>query len=356
MGLMDSIPFFKSEPKFGRVPPGEIDNSEPITFPDDSPAKVKTESKDVKQEAINPDKKTVSKIETARLNEGVYKPSVQQSSSIISADYYRRGKHTDKSTKGVIAKTNTGSYKEYSSYEYNPRFLQDPEQEEVANLRLIGKRKPDSTSEDIDLIPPYSKFFLESYSEGHAERSQIVETFGDAYIFFFGERPIVYTFNGTLLNTKDINWKEDFMFYYNNFLRGTKAVGYNAKVLLTYGFNQIEGYVMGVNMGANAQNEKGVQMSFQMFVTKRRTMKLSLDFGIVEENGKFNEDSSISNLITLGISDLNVSNAYNHADKVNNAGLPPSIINNTSTKELGNIQNVLKGQDLMTTNGKVSIA
>lgn len=318
-------------------------------LPQLSPFQVSKESKDVKQEASNPNNKIVSTIEVARLNEGAYAPNTIKSSAIITADYYRRGK---------IRPADANSTKKFlgDAYDYMPRFLQDPDKEEIANLRLVGKKSSNSTTEDIDLIPPYSKFFLESYSESHIERSQIIETFGDAYIFFFGERPTVYNFSGTLLNTKDINWKEDFMFYYSNFLRGTKAVEYKAKVLLTYGLNQIEGYVLGVNTAANAANEKGVQMSFQMFVTKRRTMRLSVDFGIIEDNGKFNEDTSILNLITRGISDPNVSSAYNHADKVNNLSTPPSKVGNTNSSNINNIQNILKDQKLISINGKVGIA
>jgi hypothetical protein len=345
MGLFDFASSLKSGPKFGRTPPINPDN----TMDDENAFKVKTESKDLKQQASNPNDKAISKIETARLNEGVYKPTTVQSSSIVTADYYRRGK---------LRPADANSKKTFigDAYDYMPRFLQDPEVEEISTLRLVGKKTNSSTTEDIDLIPPYSKFFLESYSEGHTERSQIIETFGDAYIFFFGERPAVYTFNGTLLNTKDINWKEDFLFYYNNFLRGTKAVEYKAKVLLTYGLNQIEGYVMGINMGANAANEKGVQLSFQMFVTKRRTMRLSVDFGIVEDNGKFNEDSSIIDLLTRGISDPNVSSAHQHASDVNKLLAPPSKVSGTTTTDVGNINKVLKTDNLIARNGRTEIA
>lgn len=335
---------FGSGFKTTRVPPGSEYN-----LPEDSAFKVGKESKDTKQIAMDPQNWKLQSIETARLNHGVYTPNTAQSSSIVTADYYRRGKlrasNSDSATTKRIG----------DAYDYMPRFLQDPKEEEIASLRLIGRKSINSKTEDIDLIPPYSKFFLENYSEGHAERSQIVETFGEAYVFFFGERPAIYTFNGTLLNTKDINWKEDFMFYYKNFLRGTKAVEYKAKVLLTYGLNQIEGYVMGINTGANAQSEKGVQMSFQMLVTKRRTMQLSVDFGIIEDNGKFNEDTSMINLMTKGISDSNISVAYNHADQVNKLKSPPSKIGNINSSNLNAIQDILPNQKLTARDGSIGI-
>ena len=273
-------------------------------LPEGSDFKTKKEDKDTKKEAITAEKPNVIIIESARLNKGAYKPNNIDPVTSTPADYYRNGR--------LVAK-DAGTQTLSNEYDYNPRFLQDPEKEDIASIRLLGMPKDKSKTEPQDLIPPFSKFFLESYQEGHMERSQIVETFGDFYVFFFGERPPVYNFSGTLLNTKDINWKEDFMFYYDKFLRGTKCVEYKAKILLTYGLNQIEGFILSVNMQANAANEKGVQVSWQVLVTDRKQMRLSLDFGITEENGKFNQDNSILNLLNRGSSDPTTSDSTKKA-------------------------------------------
>ena len=349
MGLFD---FVKGDSfKAGRLPVEQDDVSG--ESPNDSAYKVAKEEKDVKKDVNTASPTTVAKIENARLNEGVFKPNVISASAINSADYYRRGR-----LKPPVDSTAPNANRKIlnTQYDYNPRFLQDSENEEVASLRLIGKIAGGSKSEEVDLIPPYSKFFLESYQEGHMERSQIVETFGEFYAFFFGERPPVYTFGGTLLNTKDINWKEDFMFYYDNFLRGSKAVEYKAKVVLTYGLSQVEGYILGVNTQAQAANDKGVNVSFQMLVTKRRSMRLSIDFGILEDNGKFNEDQSIINMITLGVSNTGVSDAYKHAISVNQSGSAPSKTSQLTPAGLKSGADSLGGLNFKTLQGKVNLA
>lgn len=309
---------------------------------------VPKEEKETKVDVNTAQPNTVAKTVASRVNESIIYAETNSSDVPTPADYYRRGRL--KSAQG-------------SEYDYHPRFIQDPEEEDVASLRLVGKSSDKSKKTDIDLIPPYSKFFLESYQEGHTERSQIVETFGEAYAFFFGERPPIYTFGGTLLNTKDINWKEDFMFYYDNFLRGTKAVELKARVILTYNLSQIEGYIMGVSTQAQAANDKGVGLSFQMLVTKRRTMSLSVDFGISEYNGSFNPDPAISKQLALGKSDPEVSAAYNTAIKVNAGLFPPAQAKaltqaeiDQTNKAIANEMEFIKSQKQMTYDqGKVRL-
>jgi hypothetical protein len=289
----------------------------------DSKLKTKKESKASKKKALTTVPGDIIIKESMRLNEGAYKPNKVEPAPSTSADYYRRGR----------VRPNESGTPAGVEYEYNPRFIQDPDQEEIASIRLIGKPNDKSKSEPIDLIPPFSKFFLEAYQESHMERSQVVETFGDFYAFFFGERPPIYNFSGTLLNTKDINWKEDFMFYYEKFLRGTKCVEMKARIVLTYGLSQIEGFLLNVNMQANAANEKGVGVSWQVLVVDRKQMRLSLDFGITEANGVFNIDNSIIEALQRGKSDPSTSNSYKHAEKALKGEENPSKTTPTKASE-----------------------
>jgi hypothetical protein len=310
----------------------------------------KKEDKANTKQAVSGKPNEVAKIDTARLTSGVYAPTKIESSSITPADYYRRGR-LKPTERGGSGRQTIGT-----EFDYMPRFIQDPENEEIASIRLLGKPSDSSRSQPIDLIPPFSKFFLENYQEGHMERSQIVETFGDFYVFFFGERPPVYTFSGTLLNTQDINWKEDFMFYYEKFLRGTKCVEYQAKILLTYGLSQVEGFILNVNMQAAAANDKGVQVSWQVLVTDRKSMRLSLDFGIVEDNGKFNEDRSIIEALRKGISDPNTSDSYTHANKALTGKANAALPTIPKTSDFDKIKKLVPGADIFKSGGKLALA
>ena len=68
----------------------------------------------------------------------------------------------------------------------------------------------------------YTNFLLQSVSEDRMEKQQILETFGEPYIFFFGERPRILNFQGILINTFDFNGEAEWWHNYDNYLRGTK--------------------------------------------------------------------------------------------------------------------------------------
>lgn len=186
------------------------------------------------------------------------------------ADYYRFGKFAP----GPDA-----------AYEVQPRTFTDFEEGDVAaSIRIFGQQPKDTT--ERDLIPAYTKFFLESVSEAHAERSQIVETFGNFYVFMHGERPPMYTFSGKLVNSKNANWVQDFMFTYDTYLRGTRCTELNAKAILTYGGRQIEGLILSMQTGTQASLEGSVEFSMQVVVFQRKYLGFSDDFGFATSDGK----------------------------------------------------------------------
>ena len=113
----------------------------------------------------------------------------------------------------------------------------------------------------------YSNFLIQSVSEDRMEKQQIVETFGEAFIFFFGERPRVLNIQGVLLNTFDFNWEAEWWHNYENYLRGTKCVEHDARVYLTYDDTLVSGYIISTSSGKNSQERNHVGFNFQLFVT-----------------------------------------------------------------------------------------
>lgn len=199
------------------------------------------------------------------------------------ADWYRHGKPS--TSKDRV-------------YDRLPKIIEPLDNEEPAALRVFGRSKKNAKSGDVELIPPFTKFILESMNEGHAERSQIVETFGTFYVFLFGERPPTYSFTGTLINSKDINWRTDFQFYYDNYLRGTRCVDSSARLVMTYGGRQIEGFMINFQTMTDASAEMGVKVSFQVVVTSRMsTLNRSIDFGVLNKDGVQTSDATITNLL-----------------------------------------------------------
>jgi hypothetical protein len=114
----------------------------------------------------------------------------------------------------------------------------------------------------------YSNFFIQSVTEQRHEKQQIVDTFGDSYIFFFGEAPRLWNVNGFLLNTADFNWRAEFWHNYERFFRGTRLVELGARLYLIYDDIIVEGYMMSANVQESAAPSPQVlPFQFQMFLT-----------------------------------------------------------------------------------------
>lgn len=219
---------------------------------------------------------------------GVAPAPVKEVIKAVMADWYRYGKPSEApESTGEMERTP----KQISPWEFD---------EKTASIRVYGYGAPKDGvvgDKQMDLIPPYTKFILESVSEVRDERSQIVETFGDFYVFFFGERPPVYQFSGTLINTRDVNWLSDFKFYYENFLRGSKCVENNARLILTYAGRQIEGFMPRMQSSTEASVEAGVKVSFPMIVTRQTFLGFSDDFGFLTQGDQTIKNTDLIELI-----------------------------------------------------------
>lgn len=279
-----------------------------------SKIKVPSTQKDQKKAVVNPNPEDLIRNEDVFLTEGFAKHPVIEPSESRSADFYRYGN---------ASALPAAQSSDFDVQAYMAKFVEEFDEEE-ASIRVLGPPKGNAKNgERKDLIPPFTKFILENVQESHNERSQVVETFGDFYAFFFGERPPIYNFSGTLINSKSINWLADFMFYYENFLRGTKCVENNATLVLTYGGRQIEGFMLNVGSATQAVTDKGVAISFQVLVIDRKILSLSVDFGLVLKNGKFAQDETfLRKLAEAGLSRAEVSRAYNTVKNVSDLEEP----------------------------------
>ena len=113
----------------------------------------------------------------------------------------------------------------------------------------------------------YSNFIIQRIVDSRQEKSQILETFGPSYIFFFGERPRVLQVEGLLFNTLDFNWRTEFWVNYENTLRGTKLVEQNARVYLQWDDIVVEGYIMGATAQDQVDLPYHIPFTFTLFVT-----------------------------------------------------------------------------------------
>lgn len=113
----------------------------------------------------------------------------------------------------------------------------------------------------------YSNFIIQRLEESRQEKSQILETFGDTFIFFFGERPRIINVTGVLMNTTDFNWRTEFWYNYENVLRGTKLVEQDARIYLFWDDLVVEGYMLQATARDDSESPYHIPFSFQLFVT-----------------------------------------------------------------------------------------
>lgn len=113
----------------------------------------------------------------------------------------------------------------------------------------------------------YSNFFIQQVQEERAEKQQILETFGEPFIFFFGERARIISFSGILLNTFDFNWEAEWWYNYEKYIRGTRCVENDARIFLSYDETLVTGYILAAAATKNSQEPRHLNFQFQVFVT-----------------------------------------------------------------------------------------
>lgn len=119
----------------------------------------------------------------------------------------------------------------------------------------------------IGKVQEYADYILQNVQEQRVEKQQIIETFGDPYVYFFGERPRILAVSGMLMNTEDFNWRAQFWENYDKHLRGTKLVQQNARVYLSYDTVIIEGYILEASAVDNSGTPYSIPFNFSMLQT-----------------------------------------------------------------------------------------
>lgn len=118
----------------------------------------------------------------------------------------------------------------------------------------------------------YTNFILQSVNEARMEKHQIVETFGESYIFFFGEAPRFLDVQMIVINSHDFNWEAEWWENYERYFRGTRLVEMGARLYMFYDDNVVEGYMLN-STGAKVSDQPFVvQMNFRLFLTGYRNI------------------------------------------------------------------------------------
>lgn len=128
---------------------------------------------------------------------------------------------------------------------------------------------------------PYTNNFLvQGFNEVREEKYQLLETFGDNFVFFFGERPRLIDITGTLVDSGSHNWLREWWLNYEDHLRGTKAAQSRAIVNLHIDGVLISGYILTASAQKDATQPRKATFSFRMLVTDYKNIKVSGQDGL----------------------------------------------------------------------------
>ncbi len=150
----------------------------------------------------------------------------------------------------------------------NPRFAflsvyQDQEGQEGAQpISLIDSSAPGGFSN------ANHNFILQSVQEQRSEKVQVIETFGDHFAFFYGQKPIIIGVSGFLFNTADFNWKNEFLANYDRFLRGTRCAETRTRVFMGWDDVLAQGYMLNVSINYDKDLPNVVPFQFSLLLTK----------------------------------------------------------------------------------------
>jgi len=154
-----------------------------------------------------------------------------------------------------------------------------PAEERFATMSVVDSRDRkkliinESFQTEADAIAPAaqytrtSNFLLQSVNETRAEKAQVVQTFDNAYIFFYGEQPRTLTISGILLNTEDFAWRYEWWENYNRYFRGTALVRAGYRLRLRWDDVTVEGYVLTSSCSEQTEAPYHINLQFQLFLT-----------------------------------------------------------------------------------------
>lgn len=115
----------------------------------------------------------------------------------------------------------------------------------------------------------YAGFLLQGMQMGFNEKSQVIQTMGDAEtVYYFGRTPTTVSFNGTLIDDLDNDWFVRFVTGYNSFLRGTQLAKNFELAEMSMHNATFEGTLMNLQIMQNAQSDAQINFTCTMLIRR----------------------------------------------------------------------------------------
>lgn len=151
-----------------------------------------------------------------------------------------------------------------------------------------------------------NNFLIQSMTFSRDEKMQVIETFGENYVYFFGNRSPVASFRGMLLNSQTFEWFAEFDTNYVNSFRGTRSAARNKEVSITVDGVIYYGHIHNVSYDLNSEQPNSLGVSFNMHVARVQHLT---DPSVIKNKAKpiseilDDEENTLLGALVLGGSD-----------------------------------------------------
>jgi hypothetical protein len=153
----------------------------------------------------------------------------------------------------------------------------------------------------------YIDFLLQSVQHGYTEKNQVVELLADEHVaYFFGQAAPMFTYAGTLLNTKQDDQAMNMLRLYQEMGRGTKLAQRNTLLSIRYDGVIVSGVMMNLSLSLNAEMETAVPFNFSLLV--KQVLQLPNKYaGVVQLSKPFSVAQDGYLPFSQGLGDLGTS-------------------------------------------------
>ena len=137
-----------------------------------------------------------------------------------------------------------------------------------AHLKVLKNSSLTKAEGDSSISSSYTtNFIVQSINESKAEKQQIVQTFGDDYVYFYGQQPTMLQVQAVLPESEEFMYAQEFWTNYGSALRGTQLVLKNARMYFTVAGQVFEGYITNASTSKRADSPRVVNLNFSIYVT-----------------------------------------------------------------------------------------
>ena len=112
-----------------------------------------------------------------------------------------------------------------------------------------------------------TNLIVQRVDESRQEKQQIIETFGEDFVYYYGQRPRMLQVNAILPDSLEFQYAQEFWTNYDRALRGTKLVTRDARVFLDVAGQIFEGYLSTAQTSRSADQPRIIQLNFTMYIT-----------------------------------------------------------------------------------------